>query len=183
MNGKTEMPTAEHTSRQALIAEMENRLQFNVFVSIFFCTLLYSFLRSLDKSDVEANKILVHWAAVPACYLLGYIVFESGKSMIVQWALKLTSFLLLVASALFVLPMSMIAAADAKWFRMELWLAILSFQGIPIIALLPLVPVVCGIGAGLCARWREEKPVRKRIVHALRTRWAELWKKKAEKEK
>jgi hypothetical protein len=183
MNGKTEMPTAENTSRAVLIAEAENRLQLNVFVSIFFCTLLYSFYRSLDKSDVQANKILVHWAAVPACYLLSYIVFESGKSMIVQWALKLTSFLLLVASALFVLPMSMIAAADAKWFRMELLLGILSFQGIPIIALLLNLPIMIGIGAGLKAEWREEKPVRKLIVHALRKRWAELWKKKAAKEK
>lgn len=60
------MPTAENTSRAVLIAEVESRLQFNVFVSIFFCTLLYGFFRSLDKPDVEANKILVHWAAVPA---------------------------------------------------------------------------------------------------------------------
>jgi hypothetical protein len=35
MNGTTDMPSAENTSRAALIVEAENRLQFNVFVETF----------------------------------------------------------------------------------------------------------------------------------------------------
>lgn len=135
-----------------LIAEVEDRLQFNVFVSIFFCTLLYSFFRSLDKPDVDANKVLLHWAVVPALYFLGYVVFEYGRSVITDFWLKCTHAMLLIGSALFVLPMILMALSEAKWFRIEIVLGILSFWGIPIIALLLNLPIVIGIGAGRARR-------------------------------
>jgi hypothetical protein len=50
MDNVTTMPTADNTSRAVLIDEVEKRLQFNVFVSIFFCTLLYSFFRSMGRT-------------------------------------------------------------------------------------------------------------------------------------
>jgi hypothetical protein len=128
------MPSAENTSRAALIVEAENRLQFNVFVSIFFCTLLYSFFRSLDKPDVDANKILIYWAAVPASYLLCYVFFEYGRSVITEFWLKCIRGLVLMGAALFVLPMILMAFSEAKWFRIELLLGVLSLWGVAILA-------------------------------------------------
>jgi hypothetical protein len=159
MNGAAQMPKVEHSargglpSRGVLIAEAENRLQFNVFVSIFFCTLLYSFFRSVGRDDVPANTVLVHWAAVPALHLLSYVFFEYGRAVITDFWLKRVNALLLVCSALFVLPMILMAAIEAKWYRFELWLGILSLWGIAILALLLIVPIVVGIGAGLYAGW------------------------------
>lgn len=151
MNGTTEMPTAEKPSRAVLVAEVENRVQFNVFVSIFFCALLFAFLRSLDKSDIEANKVQLHWATVTACYLFSYVVFECGRSVITDRWLKGID-VLLIGSALFVLPMSIMAALEAKWFGIEVLLAPLSLWGITIMALLLIFPTIFGIGAGLYDR-------------------------------
>src|SRR5882724_4292483 len=145
MDGATTMPTADNTSRAVLITEVEDRLQFNVFVSIFFCTLLYGFFRSLDKPDVEANKILVHWAAVPASYLLTYVFFECGRSLIPKGWLKGIDVLLLVGTGLFVLPMILMAAVEAKWLRIEVLLGLSSLWGIAILASLLNIPVVIGI--------------------------------------
>jgi hypothetical protein len=143
----------EKTSREVLIAEVENRLQFNVFVSIFFCTLLYSFFRSIDKPDPEANKALLHFAEVTALYLMSYVVFECGRSKIPEWWLKLISGLMVFCTALYVLPTSIIAAVEAKWLQVEVLLALLSLRGIVIMALLLILPIMIGIGVGLYAMW------------------------------
>ncbi len=173
MNGKTEMPTSENTSRAVLIAEVESRLQFNVFVSIFFCTLLYSFFRSIGKDDVMANTVLRDWAAVPAFYLLTYVFCECGRSLIPKGWLKRIDVLLLIGTALFVLPMILMAAVEAKWLRIEVLLGLFSLWGIAILASLLNIPVVIGIGAGVYARWREQRPAEQAAVgRAFRSLWS-----------
>jgi hypothetical protein len=127
MNGSPEMPE-DKTARAVLIAEAENRLQFNVFVSIFFCTLVYSFFRSINKDDVAANTALRNWAAVPTYYLLNYVLFVYGRSVIPEWWLEVIDVLLLIGSAFFILPMSIIAAAQAKWSHMELLVGAFSLK-------------------------------------------------------
>jgi hypothetical protein len=146
---KDRNPAEANAERAGLITDVENRLQFNTFVSIFFCTLLFSYFRSQDKPDVEANKILVHWALVPAFYLMSYVIFESGKGLLSRVWLKTTNILLLICSGLFVMPMAVTAAVEAKWYRAELLLTILSFRGIFIAAILLPVPMYLGIGVGI----------------------------------
>jgi hypothetical protein len=117
MNDAAEASIERRTARATLITDIENRLQFNTFVSIFFGTLLYSFSRSLDKPDAAASKLLLRWASLPVLYLMSYCFFQGGRSLIPEWWLKLIGALVLLNAVLFVLPMAIIAAAEAKWSR------------------------------------------------------------------
>jgi hypothetical protein len=112
MNDAGETSIDEKTSRAGLIADVENRLQFNTFVSNFFGTLLYSFSRSLDKPDADAGKLLMHSAILTVLYVMSYAIFESGRSLVPKWCLKLIGELFLLNAALFVLPMGLIAASE-----------------------------------------------------------------------
>src|SRR5690242_19388898 len=120
------MPTAEKTSRASLISEVENRLQFNVFVSIFFSTLLYSFFRAIDKPEADAQKALLQWTGVTAAFLVTNVFFEAGKSVIPQHWLKGINVLVLVGAGFFVLPMLLMAGFEAHWFRIEILLGVFS---------------------------------------------------------
>jgi hypothetical protein len=151
------MPTAEPTSRASLIAEVENRLQFNVFVSIFFSTLLYSFFRAIDKPEADAQKALLQWTGVTAAFLVTYVFFQAGKSVIPQRWLKGIDVLVLVGAGFFVLPMLLMAGFEAHWFRIEVLLGVFSLWGVIILASLLNVPVIIGIIVGLHDRSRERE--------------------------
>jgi hypothetical protein len=92
---------------------------------------------------------------VPASYLLTYVFFEWGRSLIPARWLKGIDVLLLVGTGLFVLPMILVALSEAKWFRIEILLGVLSFWGVAVLASLLNIPVVIGICVGFYAGRRE----------------------------
>src|SRR5206468_2862213 len=109
----------------------------------------------LNKPDVDANTTLRNWAIVPALYLLSYVVFELGRSVISEWWLRTISWSVLLGTLLFTLPMAMMAAIEAKWSAFELFLGVLSARGIPFVAMLPLLPIIIGIGSSVYDKWRQ----------------------------
>jgi hypothetical protein len=82
MNGEGEASTEKKEARTGLIADVESRLQFNTFVSIFFGTPFYTFGHLLNQPEADASKILLHWAALPIYYILSYAIFGLFKSLI-----------------------------------------------------------------------------------------------------
>jgi hypothetical protein len=93
---------------------------------------------------------------VPASYLLTYVFFEWGRSLIPARWLKGIDVLLLVGTGLFVLPMILMALSEAKWFRIEILLGVLSLWGVAVLASLLVIPVVAGICAGFYSGRRKE---------------------------
>ena len=155
MNDPNDTTTEGTTQRAPLITDVENRLQFNTFVSIFFGTLLYTFSRSLDKPEADASKLLMHWASLPVLYVMSYSIFEAGRRLVPVWCLKLIGGLLLLNAMLFVLPMGIIAAIDAKWPRIELLFGAYSFPLIPTMTMLLFLVIVGDVAAGALSRGQE----------------------------
>jgi hypothetical protein len=155
MNDAAEASMERRTARATLITDIENRLQFNTFVSIFFGTLLYSFSRSLDKPDAAASKLLLHSASLSVLYLMSYCFFHGGRSLIPEWWRKRIGEFLLLNAALFVLPTGIIAAIDAKWSRIEFLFGVYSFPLISLMTALLLLVMMGGTVAGVWRRWLE----------------------------
>jgi len=132
MGSTDQTPDQEDTNTKGqLVAEIDNRLQFVTVISIFFCTLLYSFFRSINRTDADSNKALTKWAGVAGAYLLNYLLFETFRSRMRVPVLKFVNVLTLLGMALFVLPIFVIATVDSThWLPAELWLAQKSFIGI-----------------------------------------------------
>lgn len=76
---------------------------------------------------------------------MSYFFFQVGRSLIPEWWLKLIGALLLLNAGLFVLPMGLIAAIEAKWSWIEVLLGLYSIPVIPLMTVLLLLVIIGGI--------------------------------------
>lgn len=126
-----------HNQRQALISEVEKRLQFITTCAIFFLALTVSFDKANGNADSDANHKLLAWAPTVAFYILNYVLFQIAKAEIGEKPLKLINRILLVGLASFFFPILILATDRGSSLPVAKFLFL--FLSLVLLLLIPIV--------------------------------------------
>src|SRR4030042_4531135 len=94
-----------HKQRQALIRDVEKRLQFITTSAIFFLALIAYFDKANGNAESYASQEVLNWAPAVAFYILNYVLFQMTKSGIGERALKWINGILLAGLGSFFFPL------------------------------------------------------------------------------
>lgn len=86
------------------IAEIEQRFQILITISIFFPVLLASLGKILGTADDQVNLLTIELSLLVGFYLLNYVLFQIRKNKLNTKALARLGEWLLVAIAVFIVP-------------------------------------------------------------------------------